>query len=80
VQWIRPIAFGVGSVLFYALMNFVVRRALIKIFGSLDGYRAFVREHAPAVARCLEGARPVSNQLSNDDRQQQRTSADDAGH
>lgn len=51
MSWVWPIAFGVGTVLFLALLKILVRFALVRIFSSLEAYRAFVLEPARTIAR-----------------------------
>ncbi len=49
VLW--PIAFGLGFVLFAALVNILVRFVLLKNFGTSEAYRSFVRERARKISR-----------------------------
>ena len=49
VLW--SIAFGLGFFLFAALVNILVRFVLVKIFGTPEAGRAFVRERARKISR-----------------------------
>jgi len=51
MHWVALIAFGLGTVLFLALMKFLVGRALVRVFGSIDAYQAFVLDHARMIRR-----------------------------
>jgi hypothetical protein len=51
MDWVAPIAFGLGAVLFLALMKFLVGRVLVRVFGSIEGYQAFVLDHAQMIRR-----------------------------
>jgi F0F1-type ATP synthase membrane subunit b/b' len=51
MYWIWPIAFGLGFVLLAALVNILVRFMLVKIFGTPEAFRAFVRERARKISR-----------------------------
>jgi hypothetical protein len=46
MHWVVPIAFGLGTVLFLALVKFLVGRTLVRVFGSIEAYQAFVLDHA----------------------------------
>jgi hypothetical protein len=49
--WVVPIAVGLGTVLLLALAKFLVGRALVRVFGSIEAYQAFVLDHAQMIRR-----------------------------
>jgi hypothetical protein len=51
MHWVVPIAFGLGTVLVLALGKFLVGRALVRVFGSIEAYQAFVLDHAQMIRR-----------------------------
>jgi hypothetical protein len=51
MDWVAPIVFGLGIVLFLALMKFLVGRVLVRVFGSIEAYQAFVLDHAQMIRR-----------------------------
>ena len=51
MSWLWPIAFGLGVVLFLTLMKILVRIALMRIFGTVEAYQAFVRDRARKIFR-----------------------------
>lgn len=53
MYWVWPIAFGFSLVLFAAVMKILVCCALVKVFGSLEGYQTFVRDRARMIRRQL---------------------------
>jgi hypothetical protein len=51
MHWVALIAFGLGTALVLALMKFLVGRVLVRVFGSIDAYQAFVLDHARMIRR-----------------------------
>jgi F0F1-type ATP synthase membrane subunit b/b' len=51
MHWIWPIVLGLGFVLLAALVNILVRFVLVKIFGTPEAFRAFIRERARKISR-----------------------------
>jgi len=51
MSWLWPVAFGLGLVLFLALMNVLTRLVLVRIFDTPQAARAFVRDRARRITR-----------------------------
>jgi hypothetical protein len=49
--WVVPIVFGLGTVMVLALGKILVGRVLVRVFGSIDAYQAFVLDHARMIRR-----------------------------
>ena len=49
--WVAPVVFGLGTVLVLAIGKILVGRAIVRSFGSIEAYRAFVRDRARTIGR-----------------------------
>jgi hypothetical protein len=52
MNWVvAAIVFGLGTAVVLALGKFLVGRALVRVFGSIDAYQAFVLDQARKIRR-----------------------------